>query len=141
MRKLLARWMAVVTGLLVCVLAVLFAMIQNPGHKPAAVILSEKGILPKQDKERSARLTSDRIDIELGRTIYEVLKCGTCHSIAGQGNRSNPLDGAGNRLTTSEIHDWIVTPGEIDPDIRKPDYSHLSPDHLKLLVNYISSLK
>jgi len=141
MRKVLAKWMAVLTGLLVCTLAVLFALIQNPGHELAAVILSEKRTLPERDKEQPSRWTNDKIDLELGRTIYRILKCRTCHSIAGDGNRGNPLDGAGGRLTAREIHDWIVSPDDFDPDILKPDYSYLSQDHLNLLVNYIGSLK
>jgi len=141
MRELLAKWMAALTGLLVCILAVLFALIQNQDQKTAGSPSMVNENFSEGGKEMPAPPIRDKIDLELGRTVYVILKCGTCHSVAGEGNRRNPLDGVGKRLRAGEIREWIVSPGDIDPDIRKPDYSYLSQDQLDLLVNYIQSLK
>ena len=141
MRELIAKLMAMLTGLLVCILAVLFALIQNQGQKTAGSPSMVNESFSEAGKEMPSRPIRDKIDLELGRTIYVTLKCGTCHSVAGEGNRRNPLDGAGKRLDEEEIRQWVLAPGEIDPDIRKPDYSYLSQDQLDLLVNYIQSLK
>ena len=141
MRELLAKWMAALTGLLVCILAVLFALIQNQDQKTAGSPSMVNESFSEEGKEMPSRPVRDKIDLELGRTIYLILKCGTCHSVAGEGNLRNPLDGAGKRLDEEEIRHWVLAPGDFDPDIRKPDYSYLSRDQLYLLVNYIQSLK
>ena len=141
MRELIAKWMAALTGLLVCILAVLFTLIQNQDQKTAGSPSMVNESFPEEGKEMPSRPIHDKIDLELGRTIYVTLKCGTCHSVAGEGNLRNPLDGVGNDLSTQEIREWIVSPGDIDPDIRKPDYSYLSQDQLDLLVKYLKSLE
>ena len=33
-----------------------------------------------------------------------------CHAIAGKGNKANPLDGVGKKLSADEIRQWIVNP-------------------------------
>jgi hypothetical protein len=140
-RELMAIWMAVVTGLMVIVLAVLFALIQNPGPTFRVPSISPEKDLPGEGAQMPSRFFHDEIDIELGKVLYDTLKCRTCHSVGGEGNRRNPLDGAGSRLETDEIRQWIVSPREIDPDVRKPDYSHLSEDQVDLLVKYVRSLR
>ena len=141
MRELLAKWMAGLTALMVCILAVLFAFIQNPGGTGAVGVIPAVEDLPGWDRDAPSRLIHDSIDIELGKALYATLRCRGCHSIGGEGNRRNPLDGAGSRLDAGEVRQWVLAPGEIDPDIRKPDYTFLSEDQVTLLVKYIMSLK
>ena len=141
MRELIAKWMAMLTGLMVCILAVLFALIQNQDQKTAGSPSMVNESLSEEGEEMPSRPIHDKIDLELGRTIYLILKCETCHSVAGEGNLRNPLDGAGKRLEEEEIRQWVLVPREIDPDIRKPDYTYLSNDQVDLLIKYIQSLK
>jgi len=141
MREMIAVWMAVMTGILVCVLAVQFALIQNqasrsPDLMTPGVVEKTTVILPTPITH-----TRDTLDLELGRALYDLLRCRACHSIKGEGNRRNPLDGAGKKLNEEEIRQWILAPGEIDPGTGKPDYTYLSQEQVKLLVKYIQSLK
>ena len=46
--------------------------------------------------------------VERGMKVYTDQKCATCHAIAGKGNAKGALDDVGSRLSTQEIHDWIV---------------------------------
>lgn len=141
MRKLLAEWVAVLTGLLVCFLAVLFALIQNPGTLSTHPLKSTVQESQEPDRETRSKAAKENLDMELGKVIYTALRCRTCHSIRGEGNRRNPLDGVGKRLTAEEIRQWIIAPGEIAPEVRKHDYSYLSPVQVDLLVKYLMSLE
>ena len=147
MRELLARGIAILTGLLVISLAVVFALIQNPDRtRPAEVIPGSMGSestgqIPGEGTAQPSGIFLDEEGIEAGRQVYRSLGCAACHSIDGEGNLRNPLDGVGRHLTAEDIRGWIVSPGEIDPDIRKPDYSNLSQDEFDALVNFLQSLK
>ncbi len=45
-----------------------------------------------------------------GRDLFDKLSCSACHSIAGAGNSSFPLDGIGSRRTASELKKQIRSP-------------------------------
>ncbi len=45
-----------------------------------------------------------------GRDLFDKLTCSACHSIAGAGNNSFPLDGIGSRRTASELKQQIMSP-------------------------------
>jgi len=141
MREMIAVWIAVMTGILVCVLAVQFALIQNQATRSPGIMT------PVDVEKKTANLpvsithTRETLDLELGRALYDLLRCRACHSIKGEGNRRNPLDGAGKQLNEEEIRQWILAPGEIDPGTGKPDYTYLSQEQVKLLVKYVKSLK
>src|SRR6186997_2499087 len=49
-------------------------------------------------------------DAAKGELVYGAQKCSVCHQIAGKGNKANPLDGVGKKLTAADIHEWIVKP-------------------------------
>jgi mono/diheme cytochrome c family protein len=140
MRILLAKWMALLTGILVFMMAILFALVQNQPAPSAGVPVPESVDQPRSDLQETAEISRDKIDAALGQVVYDLLGCRSCHSIAGEGNRRNPLDGAGKNLTSEEIREWILAPDKMDPNIRKPDYTFLSPDQVNLLVKYIKSL-
>lgn len=139
MRELLAKWIAMLTGLLVILLAVIFALIQNPDRTHQAEVLS--GPVGPESTGQLPDISFDEESVEAGRKVYISLRCAACHSIGGEGNPRNPLDGVGSLLTAEDIRDWIVSPGEIDPDIRKPDYSNLSQHELDVLVKFLQNLK
>ena len=48
-----------------------------------------------------------------GQTVYGAQKCATCHSIAGKGNKANPLDGVGGKLNADGIREWITHPSDM----------------------------
>ena len=132
MREKWARRIVILTALIVLLLAFVFARIQNPEqvssseHKPSVVLDSKA--------------------IETGQQIYQQQNCGFCHSIAGQGNPRNPLDGVGTKRTASELRDFITgadtLQGLLTTSIRKmkQKYRKLSDDDLDALVIYMQSL-
>lgn len=85
--------------------------------------------------------------VERGQKVYAAEKCSVCHSIADKGNKRGPLDDVGSRLSTEEIHAWIVSAPEMAAKTkaqRKPvmkSYNHLSKDDVDALVAYMASLK
>lgn len=83
-----------------------------------------------------------------GAKVYADQKCSVCHSIAGKGNAKGPLDDVGSKLTSAEIHEWIVDPAAMTTKAkatRKPampaKYATLPKDDVDALVTYLSSLK
>ena len=86
-------------------------------------------------------------DAEKGKAVYAAQKCSGCHAIAGAGNKSNPLDGVGKKLSAAEIRAWIVTPKEMETKTKStkkppmPDrYSKLPAADIDALVAYMASL-
>lgn len=77
--------------------------------------------------------------VERARQVYEREGCPMCHSIAGKGNRRNPLDGVGSRLSREEIRKWIVSPQEMKPGVKKKNYELSEPD-LEALIAYLHRL-
>ena len=49
-----------------------------------------------------------------GVKVYADQKCSVCHAIAGKGNAKGALDSVGSKLTSAEIHEWIVESGRHD---------------------------
>ena len=90
----------------------------------------------------------DAAQIKRGEEVYSAQKCQVCHSIAGKGNKMNPLDGVGKKLTAADIREWIVHPAEMtakSKSTKKPPmpakYSTLAAADLDALVAYLLSLK
>ena len=48
--------------------------------------------------------------VKKGQEVYAAQKCSVCHSIAGKGSKTNPLDGVGTKLSADDIRAWIVDP-------------------------------
>jgi mono/diheme cytochrome c family protein len=92
--------------------------------------------------------TQDDAQVKKGQEVYAAQKCSMCHSIAGKGNKSNPLDGVGKKLSAEDIRLWIVNPKAATAkasSTKKPPmpekYSKLPPADLDALVAYMQSLK
>jgi mono/diheme cytochrome c family protein len=89
----------------------------------------------------------DPAKVAQGQKVYTANKCGTCHSIAGKGNKKGPLDEVGTKLTEAEIREWIVNPKEMTKktkSTRKPimkEHPKLTPEEVDALVAYMQSLK
>jgi mono/diheme cytochrome c family protein len=87
-------------------------------------------------------------DAKKGEAVYTAQKCQMCHAIAGKGNKANPLDGVGTKLTAEEIRQWITQPTQMTAQAKstkKPPmpnkYSSLPAADLDALVAYMQSLK
>ena len=143
MREKWARLIVLFTGLMVLLLAAVFAFVQNPG-KPSTITKNKEQVLSTID-QKSIKLDLKRIDE--GRNIYKEQNCAACHSIAGKGNPRNPLDSVGARRTAEELRNWVIgsdsLQGMMPEGIRKlkQRYKALSDYELDALVSYLHSLR
>jgi mono/diheme cytochrome c family protein len=87
-------------------------------------------------------------DATKGAAVYTAQKCQMCHGIAGKGNKSNPLDGVGAKLSTDDIKQWITHPTDAAAKAKStkkppmPDkYGKLPAADIDALVAYMQSLK
>ena len=87
-------------------------------------------------------------DAAKGQAVYTAQKCQMCHAIAGKGNKANPLDGVGGKLSAEDIKQWITHPKEAAAkanSTKKPPmpakYASLPAADLDALVAYMQSLK
>jgi cytochrome c5 len=133
MRERMARLLALMTAILVLLLALVFAWLQN-AHMPELDPLSP-----------SARTTvpADAERIALGREVIEREGCLRCHAIAGNGNPRNPLDGIGARRDAEGIRAWIVADDAIAGRLpgtvvqAKQRYQDLPGEELEAMVMYL----
>jgi len=93
-------------------------------------------------------LAQDAAQVKKGQQVYTAQKCQTCHSIAGKGKTTNPLDGVGAKLSADDIKQWITDPKAAAAkakSTKKPPmpakYGHLAAADLDALVAYMQSLK
>jgi mono/diheme cytochrome c family protein len=96
----------------------------------------------------SPAAAQDAAAIKKGQEIYAAQKCSICHSIAGQGSKTNPLDGVGAKLSAADIRQWIVDPVAMTAKVKstkKPPmparWAKLPAADLDALVAYMQSLK
>ena len=70
-----------------------------------------------------------------------------CHAIAGKGNKQNPLDGVGAKLSADDIRKWIAIrrddgQDQIDQEAADAEeVGELPAADLDALVAYMQSLK
>ena len=90
----------------------------------------------------------DAAAVQKGEALYGAHKCMVCHAIAGKGNKNNPLDKVGAKLSAADIREWIVNPVEMakkSNSTKKPPmpakYKGLAPAEIDALVAYMQSLK
>ncbi len=86
--------------------------------------------------------------VKKGQAVYTAQKCQMCHGIAGKGNKNNPLDGVGAKLSADDIRHWLTHPTEAAAKAKStkkppmPDkYGKLPAADLDALVAYMQSLK
>ena len=90
----------------------------------------------------------DQDQIKQGEKVYTAQKCSLCHAIAGKGNKQNPLDGVGKKLSAEDIRKWLTEPDVMAKQANStkkppmPDkYGKLPAADLDALVAYLQSLK
>ena len=97
-----------------------------------------------------AASAQDKALIDHGIKVYAAQKCNVCHSIAGKGKKTGPLDSPESKLQeigADEIRQWIVNAPEMtkkSASKRKPvmkNYSKLPKEDVDALVAYMLSLK
>lgn len=85
--------------------------------------------------------------VQKGQDVYAAQKCAVCHAIAGKGNKSNPLDGVGAKLSAADIRAWISDPVAMTKKTAStkkppmPKNAKLSGPDVDALVAYMQSLK
>jgi len=132
MRELWVRIVATLTGMLVIMLALVFAWLQSP-----RVPFTAPAVAPA---------TPPPALVEAGRAVYAAQGCAMCHAIAGEGNPRYPLDGAGERRDAAGLRDWILATGAAEAELparaagRKQAYRALPDEQLGALVAYMQSL-
>jgi len=96
----------------------------------------------------AAALGNPSPDAKKGEQVYTAQKCQMCHAIAGKGNKANPLDGVGAKLSADDIKAWITNPIEAAAkakSTKKPPmpnkYAKLPAADIDALVAYMQSLK
>lgn len=121
MRENLARLIVLITGILVVILSMVFARIQNP--------------------EKSSIMETKQVT--QGQHLFQQQGCARCHSIKGEGNQRNPLDSIAKKYTDKELRDWITgaqtLEGQMNQDIMKvkSKYQKLTKEELDALVRYL----
>jgi mono/diheme cytochrome c family protein len=118
-------------------------------------MFTKRGIVPMAALALAAGLatpvtaaTQGDAQIKKGQEVYTAQKCQTCHAVAGKGNKQNPLDGVGAKLSADDIRQWITHPADAAAkakSTKKPPmpnkYGSLPAADLDALVAYMQSLK
>ena len=96
----------------------------------------------------SPAAAQDAAAVKKGQEVYAAQKCSVCHAIGGQGNKANPLDGIGAKLSAADTRQWIVDPTAMSAKAKsekKPlmpnRWAKLPAADLDALVAYMQSLK
>jgi mono/diheme cytochrome c family protein len=136
MRERLALGLASLTGFLVVVLAIGFALVQTAPERP----IEEAIVAPLEEPEVAPRVAE-------GRAVYAAQNCARCHAIAGRGNPRFPLDGVGARRDRDGLRAWITAPPEMADQMSsrafsaKQPYQNLPEDELEALIDYLATLR
>lgn len=155
MREMWARRIAMLTGGLVVVLAVVFAYSQNPPRREpvAAPVVTPPGtpgvgVKPPAPAARATKTPAPPGIAEppsslsrTGQEIYAARACARCHSIAGRGSGRSPLDGVGARLSEAEIRAWLTPSAEAKGFRARHANVDLAPAQRDALVAYLRSLR
>jgi mono/diheme cytochrome c family protein len=138
MRERWARYIAVLTGLGLLGFAYWFGLEQDAARRAAT---------PSQPLPPISRpaVATNALQFERGQRLFVEQQCDTCHSIAGVGHPSFPLDGVAQQLDSTAIRERITGQGAgaegLSPRIvrRKEQYRNLSDDDLAALIAYIAA--
>ncbi len=128
MREILSKYIVLLTSMLIVILSVLFALSQNRD-------------------ETTQIIPSNFEKIQKAKDIYAKQGCGRCHSIDSVGNKRNPLDGVGDRMSQEMLKKWIVGDDSLKDELpryalsQKQKYKQLSHEELNALVDYMQSLE
>ncbi len=79
----------------------------------------------------------------VGQRLYKDLKCGSCHSIDGQGGNTAPdLGQVGARRDAQWLHTFLEDPKSINPNTVMPSYlGELTHQEVENLAQYLAALQ
>jgi ubiquinol-cytochrome c reductase cytochrome b subunit len=76
------------------------------------------------------------------RELINSLGCKGCHQLDGEGGTLGPaFKGVGSRLPEKAIREQLVNPKGKNPNTMMPAFASLPEKDLKVLVDYLKSLK
>jgi ubiquinol-cytochrome c reductase cytochrome b subunit len=76
------------------------------------------------------------------RDLINSLGCKGCHQLAGEGGTLGPaFEGVGNRLKEKDIREQLLNPKSKNPNTMMPAFANLPEKDLKVLVDFLKSLK
>lgn len=134
-RESRAKWLAAATAALVIALAAVFAALRN--LSPSPVRAPSSAAAPPPPAADAARIAA-------GRAAFERMNCAMCHSIAGRGNPSHPLDGVGGRLDRAQLRAWTLAEGEAAAQlgaIAALKRRNAADPELEALLDYLQQLR
>ena len=139
MREQWARRIVFFIGVLILLLAIMFAYLQNP--------IIETDITENSEQSTAIEFEPESERIEAGRKVYKQQTCSRCHSIAGEGNPRNPLDNVGARRSAEELRHYTVGADAVKEKLPeylsklKQRYRLIPIDELDALIVYLQSLR
>jgi mono/diheme cytochrome c family protein len=126
---------AMLTGAVVVLLSVGFALLQNP-----------PGTAPVDPAPASVAMGLDPQVVARGRQVFEAQNCMRCHSVGGEGSPRSPLDHAAARLDAAQLLAFTVGSESVADALgrrtlaAKQPYRELPGEELDALVAYLQSL-
>jgi mono/diheme cytochrome c family protein len=135
MREHWARMIAMLTGAVVVLLSVAFALLQNP-----------PGTVPAAPEPAPVAIALDPQVVARGRQVFEAQNCMRCHSVGGEGSPRSPLDHAAARLDPAQLLAFTVGSESLADQLSrrtlaaKQPYQQLPAEDLDALVAYLQSL-
>ncbi len=136
-RESRAKWLAAATAALVIALSALFAALRNVSPLPPRAP-------PSAAAPASVAPAADSARIAAGRAAFERLGCAMCHSIAGRGNPSHPLDGVGSRHDRDSLRAWTLGEGQAAArlgGIAAVKQRNAADPELDALLDYLQQLR
>lgn len=136
MREKWARRIVYITGILIFMLSAFFARLQNP----------DEGIDRATETNRLSHELIDPDKISHGQSIYQQQNCSLCHSVQGSGNPRYPLDGVGQKHSTTELAYWVIGDEKIKDQLSDRNFNYkqihrkLANAELDALIIYLQSL-
>ena len=80
-------------------------------------------------------------EVEKGKKVFEIKRCGLCHAIGGKGGKKGPdLSDTGNKRTAEWLIKYFQDPKGILPEAKMLPVK-ATKDELSALVDYMLSLK
>ena len=90
----------------------------------------------------------DQKKVDEGKQLFTSKQCTMCHQVAGKGNKANPLDGVGSKLTAADMKKWLTKPEEMEAKLdHKPPLKmsskklNLKNEEVDALIAYLQTLK
>ena len=145
-------------------LAALFALLHNLPRPPTPTPATTAAPAAEPDQLAAAQLPAgsvptspatsqpaivtppvDPARVAAGQRAYARLNCGMCHSIEGEGNPDNPLDGVGARLGRNALYELTTGTGaagaQLSAGLARRKQRVVGDPELDALLDYLAQLE